>query len=109
MAAWIKPQISSHRPYHIVQCYADSRISIALACSMVRDDEPIAQLRYWLKVQYTTYKALPVLMCTKNTALRDVSQDKYSTRLRLVLYLSLNTPPHVVFSIQTCGSALSNM
>ena len=48
-------------------------------------------------------------MCTKKTALRDVSQDKYSTRLCLVLYLSLNTLPHAVFSMQTCGSALSNI
>ena len=48
-------------------------------------------------------------MCTKNTALGDVSQDKYSTRLRLVLYLSLETPPSAVFSIQTRSGALSNM
>ena len=45
----------------------------------------------------------------RNTALGDVSRDKYSTRLRLVLYLSLNTPPRAVFSIQTRGSALSNI
>ena len=44
-------------------------------------------------------------MCTKNTALRDVSQDKYSTQLRLMLYLSLDTPPCAVLSIQTHGSA----
>ena len=54
-------------------------------------------------------KALPLLVCTKNTALGDVSRDKYSTRLRLVLYLSLDTPPRAVFSIQTRGSALSNI
>ena len=47
-----------------------------------------------------------MLICTKNTALGDVSWDKYSTRLRVVLYLSLDTPPHAVFSVQTCGSAL---
>ena len=45
----------------------------------------------------------------RNTALGDVSRDKYSTWLRLVLYLSLNTPPRAVFSIQTRGSALSNI
>ena len=50
-------------------------------------------------------KALPVLLCTKNTALGDMSRDKYSTRLCLVLYLSLNTPPRAVFSVQTHGSA----
>ena len=48
-------------------------------------------------------------MCTKNTALRDVSQDKYSTRLRLMLYLSLDMSPCAVFFIQTHGSALSNV
>ena len=50
-----------------------------------------------------------MLVCTKNTALGSVSLDKYSTQLRLVLYLSLDMPPRVVFSIQTRGSALSNM
>ena len=45
----------------------------------------------------------------KNTALGDMSRDKYSTLLRLMLYLSLNMPPHAVFSIQTHGSALSNI
>ena len=45
----------------------------------------------------------------KNTALGDLCQDKYSTRLGLVLYLSLDMPPRAVFSIQTCGSALSNI
>ena len=35
----------------------------------------------------------------KNTALGDVSRDKYSTRLRLVLYFSLNTPPCAIFFI----------
>ena len=39
-------------------------------------------------------KALPLLMSTKNSALKDV-------------YLSLDTPPHALFSIQTRGSALS--
>ena len=37
-----------------------------------------------------------------------VSQDKYSTLFHLVLYLSLNMPPCAVFSVHTCGSALSN-
>ena len=45
----------------------------------------------------------------KNTAVGDVSQDKYSTQLRLVLCLSLNTPHHAVFSVHTRGSALSNI
>ena len=51
----------SHRPYYmplLVQRYADLHISIALACSTLQDEQPIAQLRYWLnsysKVQYTT-------------------------------------------------------
>ena len=48
-------------------------------------------------------------MCTKNTALGDVSQDKYSTRFCLVLYLSLDMPPHAVFFVQTHSSALSNI
>ena len=34
---------------------------------------------------------------------------KHSTQLHLVLYLSLDTPPRAVFSIQTHGSALSNI
>ena len=42
----------------------------------------------------------------KNKALEDVSRDKYSTRLRLVLYLSLDTPPRALFFIQTHGGAL---
>ena len=79
---------------------------------MLRDEEPIAQLQYG-SIATQKYdippKALPLLVCTKNTALGDVSRDKYSTRLRLVLYLSLDTPPRAVFSIQTRGSALSNM
>ena len=49
-----------------------------------------------------------MLVCTENTALGGVSRDKYSTRLRLVLYLSLDTPPRAVFSVQTRGGALSN-
>ena len=52
---------------------------------------------------------MPLLVCTKNTALGDLSRDKYSTRLLLMLYLSLDTPPRAVFSIQTRGSALSNI
>ena len=50
-----------------------------------------------------------MLIYTKNIALGEVSRDKYSTRLCLVLYLSLNTPPRAVFSIQIHGSALSNV
>ena len=38
---------------------------------------------------------------------RGVSRGKYSTRLRLVLYLPLNTPPHAVFPIHTRGNALT--
>ena len=56
-----------------------------------------------------TLKAPPVLVCMENTALGGVSQDKYSTQLRLVLYLSLDTPPRAVFSVQTRGGALSNI
>ena len=55
------------------------------------------------------FKAPPVLACMKNTALGGVSQDKYSLWLFFVLYLSLDMPPHAVFSIHTRGSALSNM
>ena len=46
-----------------------------------------------------TLKAPPELVCTKNTALGGMSRDKYSTRLRLVLY----------FPYSTRGGALSNM
>ena len=88
------------------------RVFIALARSTLRDEEPIAQLQYWLN-SYSKYnippKALPLLVCTKNTALRDMSRDKYSTWLHLVLYLSLDMPPRAEFSIQTRGSALSNI
>ena len=42
----------------------------------------------------------------KNTALRDMSRDKYSTRLCLMLYLSLDTPPRALFFIKMCGGAL---
>ena len=55
------------------------------------------------------FKALPELVCMKNTALGALSRDKYSTRLCLVLYLSLDMPPHAVFSIQIHGGALSNI
>ena len=78
----------------------------------LRDKESITQLQYWLnsKFKYNIpLKALPVLVCMKNTALEDVSRDKYSTRLCFVLYLYLNTPPHAVFSIHICGSTLSNL
>ena len=40
---------------------------------------------------------------------RGVSRGKYSTRLRLVLYLPLDTPPRAVFSVQTRGSALTHI
>ena len=79
---------------------------------MLQDEEPITQLQYWLN-SYSKYnippKALPLLICTKNTALGNMSRDKYSTQLRLVLYLSLDTPPRAVFSIQTRSSTLSNI
>ena len=45
----------------------------------------------------------------KNTALGDVSRDKYSMKQSLMLYLSLDTPPRAVYSVQTHGSALSNI
>ena len=61
------------------------------------------------KIAASLLKAPPVLVCTENTALGGVSRDKYSTRLRLVLYLSLDTPPRAVFSVQTRGGALSNI
>ena len=44
----------------------------------------------------------------KNAALGDVSQNKYSSWLCLVLYLSLNTPPRAVFSVHACSVALSS-
>ena len=73
---------------------------------MLRDEEPIVQPQYFLN-SYSKYnippKALPLLVCTKNTALGDVSRNKYSTRLRLMLYLSLDKLPRAVFSIQTCA------
>ena len=53
-------------------------------------------------------KAPPVLTCMKNVALGDVSQNQYSSWRCLVLYLSLNTPPHAVFSVHVCSSALSS-
>ena len=71
-----------------------------IARSTLQDEEPIAQLRYWLN-SYSNYnippKALPLLVCMKNTALGDVSRDKYTTRLRLVLYLSLDMPGFVLY------------
>ena len=89
-----------------------TRIHSPIARSTLRDEEPIIQLQYWLN-SYSKYnippKALPLLVCTKNTVLGDVSQDKYSIWLRVVLYLSLNTPPCAVFSIHTSGSALINI
>ena len=43
----------------------------------------------------------PRRVCIENIALGDVSRDKYSTRRSRVLYLSLDTPPRAIFSIQT--------
>ena len=40
---------------------------------------------------------------------RGVSRGKYSTRLRLVLYLPLDTPPRAVFPVHTRGSALTHI
>ena len=53
-------------------------------------------------------KAPPKLVCTNIQHWGGMSQDKYSTQLCLVLYLSLDMPPHVVFSVHTHGSASSN-
>ena len=39
---------------------------------------------------------------------RGVSRGRYSTGLRLVLYLPLNTPPRAVFPVHTRGSALTH-
>ena len=82
-------------------------------CLTLQDKESIAQLQYWLNSnsKYNTLlkvKALSVLMCMKNAALGDVSQNQYSSWLCLMLYLSLNTPPHAVFSVHVCSSALSS-
>ena len=52
-------------------------------------------------------KAPPELVCMKKQHL-GMSQDKYSTWLRLELYLFLNTLPCAVFSVHTCRSVLSN-
>ena len=40
---------------------------------------------------------------------RGVSRGKYSTRLRLVLYLPLDTHPRAVFPVHTRGSALTHI
>ena len=48
-------------------------------------------------------------MYTKITALGGMSQDKYSTQLYLMLYLSLDMPPCAVFFVHTHRDALSNM
>ena len=40
---------------------------------------------------------------------RGVSRGKYSTRLRLVLYLPLDTPPRAVFPVYARGSALTHI
>ena len=77
----------------------------------LQDEKSIAQLRYWLNgnLKYNRpLKVLPVLVCMKNTALRDVSQEKCSTWLHLVLYLSLNMSPHAVFSVRTCRYILQH-
>ena len=84
----------------------------SIARLTLQDEEPITQLRYCLR-SYSEYnippKALPLLVCTKNPALSDMSRDKYSTQLCLMLYLSLDMPPRAVFSVQIHGSALSNI
>ena len=74
--------------------------------------ESIAQLGHLLNgnTKYNNkipLKASLVLLCTKNTALYDMSRDKYSTQLCLVvyMYLSLNMFPHTVFSVYTHGGA----
>ena len=48
-------------------------------------------------------------MCTKITALGDVSRDQHSTLPRAVFYLSTRPLVPAVFSVQTRGSALSNI
>ena len=40
---------------------------------------------------------------------RGESRGKYSTRLRLVLYLPLDTHPRAVFPVHTRGSALTHI
>ena len=40
---------------------------------------------------------------------RGVSRSKYSTRLRLMLYLPLDTPPRAVFPVHTRSSALTHI
>ena len=47
-------------------------------------------------------------MCTKNTALGDCFEINTAHGF-VSCCISLNTPPHAVFSIQTRGSALSNI
>ena len=66
-----------------------------------------------------TLKAPPMLVCTENTALGGggsrgkystrggVSQGTYNTRLHLVVCKPLNMPSRAVFSVHTCGSALT--
>ena len=62
------------KPEALAACSTLRRLTrIALARSTLRDEEePIAQLQYWLN-SYSKYnippKALPLLVCTKNTAL----------------------------------------
>ena len=97
----------SHRPYytaldHSTLCPLMHIHSLSLLA--LRAEESITQLRYRLNSNSkynTSLKVLPVLLCTKNTALVYVSQDKYSIWLHLVLYLSVDMPPRAVFSVQT--------
>ena len=61
------------------------------------DNQRYAELRYWFNSnsEYNILlKAPPVLVCT---ALGDVSRDKYSTWLHLMLYLSLDIPLMLYF------------
>ena len=52
-------------------------------------------------------KAPPKLVYMKNAALRGMSRDESNTRLCLVLYSFLDTPPCAVFFVYTCGGTLS--
>ena len=61
----------SHRPYYVyglssfnvTPTGADLRISIALACYMLQDKEPITQPRYWLN-NYSKYNIPPKALAT---------------------------------------------
>ena len=67
----------------------------------------LAQLQ--LKLQYTYHLKYRCAHVFKNKALRNVSQDKYSTRWSRVLYLYLDMPPHDAFSVHAPGNALDNI